>query len=281
MLTLEARKSAIDEMLADFTNSQLAIQATLDRQNTQLTQLTATQAEYRPVLGNRPLTIPAERMLSTAKAEVTGHQDFVGQLKAKLRTIADAQTRLADLNEQLQDKVTLSNHMKTLSDAFGRNGIQGMIIEEFAVPALEEEANRILSQMSNNQLYLSIKMQRPTQNQGTVERLDIVVSDAQGTRQLEAFSGGEAFRISFALRIALSKLLARRAGRRLETLIIDEGFGTQDEEGREHLVEAINSVSDEFRIILVITHIQEVRDLFPVQINIKHSENRSTWEVLS
>ena len=171
--------------------------------------------------------------------------------------------------------------MKTLSEAFGRNGIQGMIIEEFAVPALEEEANRILSRMSNNQLYLTIKMQRPTQNQGTVERLDIVVSDAQGTRQLEAFSGGEAFRISFALRIALSKLLARRAGRRLETLIIDEGFGTQDEEGREHLVEAINSVSDEFRIILVITHIQEVRDLFPVQINIKQVGNRSTWEVLA
>lgn len=281
MLKLEARKSAIDEMRTDLASSYHTVHATLTHQNHQLEELTTSQAQYQSLLGNRPLAIPAERMLSTAKEEVRAHQDFVGQLKGKLRTIADAQTRLAELNEQLQHKVTLSNHMKTLSDAFGRNGIQGMIIEEFAVPALEEEANRILSQMSNNQLYLTIRMQRPTQNQGTVERLDIVVSDAQGTRHLEAFSGGEAFRISFALRIALSKLLARRAGRRLETLIIDEGFGTQDEEGREHLVEAINSVSDEFRIILVITHIQEVRDLFPVQINIKQIGNRSTWEVLS
>jgi len=281
ILKLDTRKKAVDEMLADVTSSIQSAQTTLDHYRHQHDELIRTQNEQKLLLSNRALTIPSEQMLKTAKAEVDAHQDIVSQLKSKLRTIADAQTRLADLQEQLQSKVTLSNHMKTLSEAFGRNGIQGMIIEEFAVPALEEEANRILSQMSNNQLYLTIKMQRPTQNQGTVERLDIVVSDAQGTRQLEAFSGGEAFRISFALRIALSKLLARRAGRRLETLIIDEGFGTQDDEGREHLVEAINSVSEEFRIILVITHIQEVRDLFPVQINIKQIGNRSTWEVLS
>ena len=55
----------------------------------------------------------------------------------------------------------------------------------------------------------------------------------------ELFSGGEAFRIDFALRIAISKLLARRAGTALQTLIIDEGFGSQDEEGLAHIMEAL------------------------------------------
>ena len=45
------------------------------------------------------------------------------------------------------------------------------------------------------------------------------------------FSGGEAFRVDFALRIAISSLLARRAGTSLQTLIVDEGFGSQDAEG--------------------------------------------------
>ncbi len=42
------------------------------------------------------------------------------------------------------------------------------------------------------------------------------------------FSGGEAFRVNFAIRLALSEVLAQRAGARLQTLVIDEGFGSQD-----------------------------------------------------
>ncbi|HFD40821.1 MAG TPA: SMC family ATPase, partial [Anaerolineae bacterium] len=89
-----------------------------------------------------------------------------------------------------------------------------------------------------------------------------------GTRPYELFSGGEAFRVNFAIRVALSKLLARRAGAQLQLLIIDEGFGTQDAEGRQRLVEAINSIQEDFARILVITHIEELKDAFPVQINV-------------
>ncbi len=66
----------------------------------------------------------------------------------------------------------------------------------------------------------------------------------------------------------MSKLLARRAGAQLQTLIIDEGFGTQDADGRQKLVEAINSIRDDFARILVITHIEELKDAFPVRIDV-------------
>ena len=82
------------------------------------------------------------------------------------------------------------------------------------------------------------------------------------------FSGGEAFRINFAVRIALSKLLARRAGARLRTLFIDEGFGTQDAQGRERLVEAIRTIEDDFERLFIITHIDELRDAFPARIEV-------------
>jgi exonuclease SbcC len=83
------------------------------------------------------------------------------------------------------------------------------------------------------------------------------------------FSGGEAFRINFAIRIAISKVLARRAGAQLQTLIIDEGFGSQDEQGRERLIEAINSIREDFEKVIVITHIEALKDAFPVRIEVE------------
>jgi len=93
------------------------------------------------------------------------------------------------------------------------------------------------------------------------------------------FSGGEAFRINFAIRIALSKLLARRAGTPLRTLIIDEGFGTQDSTGLEKLKEAITSIQDDFDKIIIITHIEELRDAFPARIDVIKTAKGSTLEV--
>ncbi|MCX7912942.1 MAG: hypothetical protein N2506_08320, partial [Dehalococcoidales bacterium] len=78
------------------------------------------------------------------------------------------------------------------------------------------------------------------------ETLDITITDDLNTRPYEMFSGGEAFRINFAIRVALSRFLARRAGSPLPTLIIDEGFGTQDNTGMERLKEAIISIQNEF-----------------------------------
>ena len=101
------------------------------------------------------------------------------------------------------------------------------------------------------------------------ETLDMVISDSLGERDYEMFSGGEAFRVNFAIRLALSKVLARRAGARLQTLVIDEGFGSQDAEGRQRLIEAINLVQDDFAKILVITHLEELKDVFPTRIEVE------------
>jgi exonuclease SbcC len=102
-----------------------------------------------------------------------------------------------------------------------------------------------------------------------IETLDVKISDELGTRNLELYSGGEAFRVNFAIRVALSKLLAHRAGARLQTLVVDEGFGTQDAFGRQRLVEAINLVRQDFAKILVITHIDELKDAFPTRIEVE------------
>jgi exonuclease SbcC len=129
---------------------------------------------------------------------------------------------------------------------------------------------------------MNVKMEtqraRKTREGEPVETLDINISDELGTRRYEMYSGGEAFRIDFALRIALSKLLARRAGSPLRTLIIDEGFGSQDSSGRERLVEAINSIQDDFDRILVITHIEELKNAFDERIEVTKTVEGSVIE---
>jgi len=166
-----------------------------------------------------------------------------------------------------------------LQVAFSQKGLRAWIIEDI-IPELEEEANRLLARMTDNRMHLQFNTQRETLKGDTVETLEIQIADELGTRSYEMYSGGEAFRVNFAIRIALSKLLARRAGAQLQTLIIDEGFGTQDAQGRERLVEAINSIKDDFACILVITHIEELQDAFPVRINVVKTAEGSRVEVI-
>jgi len=72
----------------------------------------------------------------------------------------------------------------------------------------------------------------------------------------------------------------RRAGAQLQTLVIDEGFGTQDAQGRERLVEAINAIQDDFARVLVITHIDELKDAFPVRIEVTKTPEGSVVKVV-
>ena len=111
------------------------------------------------------------------------------------------------------------------------------------------------------------------------ETLDIRISDELGTRNYETYSGGEAFRVNFALRLGLSKLLSSRAGAPMPTLFIDEGFGTQDTSGLERLVEAIRMIQDDFQRIIVITNMQELKEVFPVRIEVSKTSRGSTFVV--
>ncbi len=171
--------------------------------------------------------------------------------------------RAADL-EQANDEISVYNQLR---EAFGKKGLQAMIIES-AIPEVEVEANRLLARMSEGRMSLRLETQREKVTGGIAETLDIIISDELGARPYELFSGGEAFRANLALRIAISRLLARRAGAQLQTLVIDEGFGSQDSQGRSLVVEAINSIQDDFARIIVVTHIEELKDLFPARIDV-------------
>jgi exonuclease SbcC len=224
--------------------------------------------------------VDLSRRLNEASAEVSRLQredrfarDKVAMVNQQLNHLTYLAKQRGDLEEQLQQVREVQSIYRELQTAFGKKGVQALLIES-AIPEIENEANDLLGRMTDGRMHLRFETQREAKSSdNTIETLDIRIADEVGTRDYELYSGGEAFRVNFAIRIAMSKVLARRAGARLQTLVIDEGFGTQDGPGRERLVEAINAIQADFEKIVVITHIDELKDVFPVQIDVwKNSE---------
>src|SRR5437660_11694366 len=134
--------------------------------------------------------------------------------------------------------------------------------------------------MNDGRMHVKFETQRDVRSgAGTIETLDIKISDELGTRSYELFSGGEGFRVNFSIRIALSRLLAHRAGTRLQTLVVDEGFGSQDQEGRDRIVEPIQAIQSEFEKILIITNLEHLRERLPVRIEASKTPQGSTYAV--
>lgn len=203
----------------------------------------------------------------------------VGAARQKLETCRTQAMRRQELAGNLQAVLARQADYEELQAAFGKKGLQAMIIEA-AIPEIESEANQLLTRMTDGRMSVRLETQRETKTTQEVrETLEIILSDELGSRDYSLFSGGEAFRANFAIRIALSKLLARRAGAALQTLIVDEGFGTQDTQGRERLVQAITSIQDDFERVLVITHIDELKDLFPARIEVVKTADGSQINV--
>lgn len=214
----------------------------------------------------------ADVELDTEIQELVGRR---GDLKGKIENCEKLKAEAEDLQRQHKAAEDEKRIYDDLASAFGKKGIQAMIIEN-VIPEIEEEANSLLSRMTDGRMNVQFITQRDAKTtKSVIETLEINISDEMGTRPYEMYSGGEAYRVNFAVRIALSKLLARRAGAQLQLLVIDEGFGTQDGQGREKLIAAIRSIQDDFEKILVVTHIEELKSEFPVRIEVEKKDNGS------
>jgi len=209
----------------------------------------------------------ADAAVETAAAAERRARQIEGaamQQLSALDALAERRRVLAADLDALNAEMSIYNQLR---EAFGKKGLQAMIIES-AIPEVEAEANRLLGRMTEGRMSLRLETQREKVAGGVAETLDIIIADELGARAQEMYSGGESFRANLALRIAISKLLARRAGAQLQTLVIDEGFGSQDAKGRDLVIDAINSIQHDFERIIVITHIEEFKDQFPARIDV-------------
>jgi len=265
LATLEANRAVLAQEIAQNESLHKEIRLQLEARQSALPNVEAIKADLENL----------NREENSLRQQVGAARQMVDVLESQRRRHVSINEEIAAVKAQIAD-------LKALELAFGKDGIPALLIEQ-ALPQIETQANEILDRLSDGRMSIAFLTEREYKDKKREDKkqtLDILISDSAGQREYELFSGGEAFRINFAIRLALSRVLAQRADARLQTLVIDEGFGSQDAEGRQRLIEAINLVSRDFAKILVITHLDELKDAFPSRIEVQKTLRGSTVEVM-
>ena len=259
-------------------------QEALKARTAELARLTAQHSQDAEAIKDLPLRRQELRSAMAEQETLLGLQTIAvaqkGYFTAQVDRLATLQTDQEATERRLAEANGDQAIYQALVTAFGRTGIQAMLIET-VVPRIEEEANQILGRMTDGAMHIRLEtlVERRSGKGDPSETLDIHVSDEQGSRPYEMFSGGEAFRINLSLRIALSRVLAQRTGAPMPVLFIDEGFGSQDTAGIERVMGAISTISAEFEKIIVITHLEDMKGTFPARIEVAKGPHGSTFSV--
>ena len=259
------------------------LQARLQEKKNSYEQLQYHLAQKETITDNRQEIQTLDLQIHQRRQQLDESISRSGRLQQSLTQIDNLKVQYQDTGKQLREYEKQYRIYQELTLAFGKNGIQALTIENI-LPQLEAETNQILARLTGNQFHVQFLTQKATKGTSKkktklIDTLDIVIADAGGTRPYETYSGGEAFRINFSVRLALAKLLAQRSGTSLQMLIVDEGFGTQDAEGCDRLIGAINAIASDFACILTVTHMSRFKEAFQTRIEVYKGDRGSYLQV--
>lgn len=212
--------------------------------------------------------------------------DLVKERKNLLDAINVISTRIK-VNENIKDAIKVKYRamkeaqekwtmIKSLSDTAngGINGKDKILLETYIqmhyFDRIINRANIRFLTMSSGQYEL--KRAEEADNQRSQSGLDLwVIDHYNGTnRSVRTLSGGEAFKASLSLALGLSdEIHASAGGIRLDTLFVDEGFGSLDEESLNQAINALNSLTEGNRLVGIISHVGELKERIDRKIIVK------------
>lgn len=272
----ERELKSVDQDLERLDSDQAQIEIDLEQLQARQADRTKVQQDHDDVVRSLQQDVIYLTRLRTDGQTAIGR---LKELELEIKHAQDAARQAEQLQQECRQLQTDARQFQALATAYGQIPI---LILETALPLLEEETNRILGKISTSGLRVTINTQKALKSRdGLAETLDIAVRDVFGERLLENFSGGERARVDLAIRIGLSKLLANRAGARLETLILDEAFAAVDREGVEQLVECLPLLSQEFPLILFVTHDESFKSAIAQQLVVSKGPHGSQVTVVA
>jgi DNA repair protein SbcC/Rad50 len=219
----------------------------------------------------------AVRILTKRRRALNDAVEAFARLHAQTERLAGLAVERSDAIAKASALEAEVEELRLIEAGCGRDGVPALLLEA-AIPELEEEANRLLGLLTDGKFSTAFSTVGTTKTAGTRETLDLEVFDGTSRRSLEALSGGERQCVDLAVRIALAELLARRAGRRIETLIVDEAFTELDPAHLRRTVEAFYGLLDRFETVLVITHLSELAEAFPNRLRVTKIDGASHVE---
>lgn len=210
-----------------------------------------------------------EALRSVAKT-CTDQLDAVRKDQTRLNTELERKNKVLASVSELSRKVALLEKkyepLGEISNLVNGDNDLKVRLPDFAIAAMFDEileaANLRLGPMTNHRYQLH----RPIETVGGRSKrgLDIAVFDAntEKSRSTTSLSGGEGFQASLALALGLSDVVQQNSGGiKLDTIFIDEGFGTLDQETLDTALETLCSLTDEMRAVGLISHTEQVKNL--------------------
>ncbi|HEX8990373.1 MAG TPA: SMC family ATPase [Anaerolineales bacterium] len=279
---LEAARAALAPLESEIANRKSEIAGREADMAKQQAEYDEARASLEQAESTAPDLAQVERtFLAMSEQENVLNQE-VGAARQKVNVLSELRDKKTGYAADREALALDISRYKALERSLGKDGVPALLIEQ-ALPEIESRANELLDRLSDGRMSVRFLTQagyKDKKREDLRETLEIQISDGAGLRDYEMYSGGEAFRVDFAVRLALSELLSQRKGARLQTLVIDEGFGSQDVLGRQRLIEAINVVKGDFAKILVITHLEELKDAFPTRIEVEKTASGSIATVM-
>ena len=201
------------------------------------------------------------------------NQESINSIETLLPEIEKAKKRF-DMISALSDVAS--------GDRRGKNGKPSLetYVQMQCLDQINRRANLRLKKMTDNKY----ELRRRLEKDGSELGLDLNVKDfyTGRERQVQTLSGGEQFQASLSLALGLADEIQDNAGGiRLDTMFIDEGFGTLDSETLNKAMRALENLSQGDKLIGIISHVEELENRIPKKICVKKDESGVSHASLS
>jgi exonuclease SbcC len=208
----------------------------------------------------------------------------VATLRQQVDQLAEKIVRAGELRERGEAQDRRASLLKSLADHLKANELVAWIQEE-ALQGLAGDASGHLERLSQGRYALRLGSggaeggARAEQDFSVVDRWN-----ADSVRSVKTLSGGETFLASLALALALAESLARlsaggRAAEALESLFLDEGFGSLDGETLDVVVSALDALHGGERMVGIVTHVRELAERLPARVEIGRAGTTATLAI--
>ncbi|TDM47702.1 SMC family ATPase [Macrococcoides goetzii] len=214
-----------------------------------------------------------QQELETMREMIDGVVSNVGSMQEKYQNYTNQFIKLEDRLTYYESTMKDVRSLVLLSDALNGNNAQKIDIETYVLMYYLEQtlllANNRLRQMTGNRYELRRRVEkRGGGRQGLV--IDVFDYNANKTRNISSLSGGETFIASLCLALGLSDFVMQISGGiHLESVFIDEGFGTLDDETLEVAVNALIDLQTSGKLVGMISHVQLLKERIPAILKIE------------
>lgn len=211
--------------------------------------------------------------LTETKTRLENHNNQKNIVYAKLQSNKRLLNTIKITYDEMLKKKQEFGIISDLAKVANGDNPQKVAFERYVLAAYFEDiinaANQRLTIMTNNRYYLKRKDEK---GKGRAQQgLDLEVEDlyTSKSRDVSTLSGGEAFMASLALALGLADVVQSYAGGiQLDTIFIDEGFGTLDPESLDQAINTLLSLQKQGRLIGIISHVQELKERIDVKLEV-------------